>query len=208
MIDQATLFTYLVILLGFVFIPGPAVLLTLARATSSGVRVGLATGLGIAVGDVLHTVLAVVGVSAVILTSALIFSVVKYLGAAYLIYLGVKAIGQNVDPKLPITTNTLDAKTAFRQAVFLEVLNPKSAMFFLAFLPQFANPENGFIAVQLLTLGLLFVMMGLLSTVTVAFSAGHVGTFLRRNPVVMRWQNKTVGGIYCGLGIRLALQEK
>ncbi|WP_072622548.1 LysE family translocator [Spirulina major] len=208
MIDQATLFTYLVILLGFVFIPGPAVLLTLARSTSSGVRVGLATGLGIAVGDVLHTVLAVVGVSAVILTSALIFSVVKYLGAAYLIYLGIKAIGTKIDPKLPITTNTLDAKTAFRQAVFLEVLNPKSAMFFLAFLPQFVNPENGFIAVQLLTLGLLFVLMGLFSTATVAFSAGHVGTFLRRNPVVMRWQNKTVGGIYCGLGIRLALQEQ
>jgi threonine/homoserine/homoserine lactone efflux protein len=164
--------------------------------------------LGIAVGDALHTVLAVVGVSAIVMTSALIFSVVKYLGAAYLIYLGVKAIGEKVDPKLPTATNALDSKTAFRQAIFLEVLNPKSAMFFLAFLPQFVNPENGFVAVQLLTLGLLFVCVGLLSTVTVALGAGHVGRFLRRNPVVSRWQNKTVGGLYCGLGIKLALQEQ
>ena len=85
MIEQSTLITYVLIVLGFVFIPGPATVLTVARATSSGTRVGVATGLGIAVGDLIHTTLAVIGLSAIILASAFLFSIVKYLGAAYLI---------------------------------------------------------------------------------------------------------------------------
>ncbi|MEM8755273.1 MAG: LysE family transporter, partial [Pseudomonadota bacterium] len=88
MIDQTTLATYLAILLGFVFLPGPAVLLTLARSSASGSRAGIATGLGIAVGDMVHTIMAVIGVSAIIYASAFLFTLIKYLGAAYLIYLG------------------------------------------------------------------------------------------------------------------------
>ncbi len=208
MIDQPTLITYLAVLLGFVFIPGPAVLLTLARASTSGTRVGLATGLGIAAGDVIHTAMAVLGISAVLMTSAVLFSIVKYLGAAYLVYLGLKAIFEKVEPHQPTTTVGLSPRAAFRQAVLAEVLNPKSAMFFLAFLPQFVQPQNGAVALQLTILGILFVAMGLLSTVTVAFAAGGVGRFLRRNPAVLRWQGKVVGGIYCALGVRLALQER
>ena len=207
-IDQATLITYLAVLLGFVFIPGPAVLLTLARASTSGTRTGVATALGIAAGDLVHTVMAVVGISAVILASALLFSLIKYLGAAYLVYLGIRAIFERVDTQRPLAAAQLAPLPAFRQAVVLEVLNPKSALFFLAFLPQFVRPENGSVSLQLLVLGVLFVLMGLLSTVTVAVGAGGVGSFLRRNPIVLRWQGKVVGGIYCGLGVRLALQEK
>ena len=208
MIDQATLITYLAILLGFVFIPGPAVLLTLARASTSGTRTGLATALGIAVGDLVHTLLAVVGISAVVLASAFLFSLIKYLGAAYLVYLGLRAILERVDRQRPVATGHLAPKAALRQAVLVEILNPKSALFFLAFLPQFVRPENGFVSLQLIVLGVLFVLMGLLSTVVVAISAGGVGAFLRRNPVVLRWQGKVIGSIYCGLGVRLALQER
>ena len=92
MIDHATLITYLAILLGFVIIPGPAVLLTLARASTSGTRVGIATGLGIAVGDLIHTVLAIIGISAVVMASATLFTILKYLGAGYLIYLGIRCL--------------------------------------------------------------------------------------------------------------------
>lgn len=208
MIDQTTLITYLAILLGFVFIPGPAVLLTLARASGSGTRAGLATALGIAAGDIIHTVLAVIGISAVVLASAFLFSLIKYLGAAYLVYLGLKAIFEKAPNSHLPAIGGLTSKAAFRQAILAEVLNPKSALFFLAFLPQFVRPENGLVSLQLLTLGVLFVVMGLLSTVVVAIGAGSVGTFLRRNPVVLRWQGKVVGGIYCALGVRLALQEK
>ncbi len=97
---------------------------------------------------------------------------------------------------------------AFRQAVLAEVLNPKSAMFFLAFLPQFVKPENGAVWLQLVQLGILFVLMGLLTTVVVAFSAGRLGACLRRSSVISRWQGKFVGSIYCALGIRIALQER
>lgn len=208
MIDQTTLITYLVILFGFVFIPGPAVLLTLARASSSGTRTGVATALGIALGDLIHTFMAVIGISAIILASAFLFSLIKYLGAAYLVYLGIRAILEKVDVNNPMGGTHLTSKAAFRQAVLAEVLNPKSALFFLAFLPQFVHPENGAVSLQLITLGVLFVLMGLSSTLIVAVSAGKVGTFLRRNPVVLRWQGKVVGSIYCALGLRLAFQEK
>lgn len=208
MIDQATLITYLAILLGFVFIPGPAVLLTLARASGSGTRVGLATGFGIAAGDVIHTAMLIVGLSAVIAASALLFSVIKYAGAAYLVYLGLRTLFERSGSQLPGSITHLSPARAFRQAILAEVLNPKSALFFLAFLPQFVRPENGSVALQLAVLGILFVLMGLLSTVTVAFCAGSIGAFLRRNPTVMRWQNKLIGVIFCGLGLRLAFQEK
>lgn len=208
MIDTITLVTYLAILLGFVFIPGPAVLLTIARATSSGTKAGLATGLGIAVGDLLHTALAVLGISAIILASAFLFSLIKYLGAAYLVWLGIRAILEKAPAGAAQSAPPIGAGRAFRQAVIAEVLNPKSAMFFLAFLPQFVRPENGPIALQLTILGVLFVLMGLLSTMVFALGAGGIGTFLRRHPAVVRWQGKVVGGIYCGLGVRLALQER
>jgi threonine/homoserine/homoserine lactone efflux protein len=180
----------------------------LARATSSGTRVGLATGLGIAAGDILHTAMAVLGLSAIILTSAFLFTLVKYLGAAYLVYLGIRAILEKPQTSLDVGRQSLRPSQAFRQAILAEVLNPKSAMFFLAFLPQFVRPENGSVALQLTTLGVLFVLMGLVSTVTVALGAGWVGNFLRRHPAVLRWQGKVVGGIYVALGARLALQER
>ena len=208
MIDQTTLITYLIILLGFVIIPGPAVLLTLARASVSGTRVGIATGLGIAVGDLIHTVLAVVGISAVVMASATLFTIVKYLGAAYLIYLGIRAILEEIELDYSGSRQTLKPTVAFRQAVLAEILNPKSAMFFLAFLPQFVKPENGAIWLQLTQLGVLFVLMGLFSTMVVAVGAGHIGVYLRRNPVLAKWQGKFVGSIYCALGLRVALQER
>ena len=208
MIDQTTLITYLAVLLGFVFIPGPAVILTLARASTSGTRVGIATGLGIAVGDLVHTAMAVVGLSAVILASAFLFTLVKYLGAAYLVYLGIRAILEKAQPDAAFGALRITPGQALRQAVLAEVLNPKSALFFLAFLPQFVRPENGAVALQLTILGVLFVLVGLLSTLVFATCAGWFGAFLRRNPAVVRWQGKVVGAIYIALGARLALQEK
>ncbi len=208
MIDQTTLIAYTLIVLGFVFIPGPATLLTVARAASSGTRVGIATGAGIAIGDMVHTLMAIVGISAVIATSALLFSIVKYLGAAYLIYLGIRAILAKAPDMPGAGVLAITAPEALRQAILAEVLNPKTALFFLAFLPQFIRPENGLVALQLLVLGAVFVALGLLSTVIFAVSAGGMGTFLRRNPAVLRWQGKIVGSIYCALGLRLAVQER
>ena len=208
MIDTTTLIAYVAIVLGFVFIPGPATLLTITRAASSGTRVGIATGAGIAAGDAIHTFMAIVGISAIIAASAMLFAIVKYIGAAYLVYLGIRALLAEAPAsferrELPISTGT-----AFRQAILAEVLNPKTALFFLAFLPQFVRPENGSVAVQLTVLGIIFILLGLVSTLVYAVSAARLGSFLRRNPLVLKWQGKVVGGIYCALGCRLALQER
>jgi len=88
------------------------------------------------------------------------------------------------------------------------MLNPKTALFFLAFLPQFVRPENGSVMLQLAVLGIIFVLLGLFSTVVFAVSAGGLGAVLRRNPAVLKWQGKVVGAIYCALGVRLALQQR
>ncbi|ESZ24099.1 MULTISPECIES: LysE family translocator [unclassified Mesorhizobium] len=208
MIDLTTLIAYIAVVFGFVFIPGPATLLTIARATSSGTKVGIATGAGIAAGDVFHTVMAMIGISAVIAASATLFIVIKYIGAAYLIYLGIRAIMEKTPANPAAGALAISAGKAFRQAVLTEVLNPKTALFFLAFLPQFVRPENGTVMLQMAALGVIFVVLGLFSTVVFAVSAGRLGTLLRRNPSVLRWQGKVVGGIYCALGVRLALQQR
>jgi threonine/homoserine/homoserine lactone efflux protein len=208
MIDHSALITYLAVLTGFVFIPGPAVLMTLARSASSGIRVGVATGIGIAVGDLAHTVMAVLGLSAILLASAILFNIIKYIGAAYLVYLGIKAIIERTETPLNMRAATITVPRAFRQAVLAEILNPKSAMFFLAFLPQFVQTQKGAVPLQLTILGTLFIVMGLFSTMIFAIGAGRIGSFLRKNSTIARWQGKVVGAIYCALGIRLALQDR
>ena len=208
MIDLATLTAYVLIVLGFVFIPGPATLLTVARATASGSRVGIATGAGIAMGDLIHTITAIIGISAVIAASATLFSAIKYLGAAYLLYLGIRALIERAPVELASGVPALSAGAAFRQGLLTEVLNPKTALFFLAFLPQFVRPENGAVSLQMAVLGGIFILLGLVSTVAFALGAGRLGQFLRRRPAVLKWQGKVVGGIYCALGIRLAMQQR
>ncbi|WP_214473186.1 LysE family translocator [Mesorhizobium sp. dw_380] len=208
MIDTTTLLTYCAIVLGFVFIPGPATLLTVARAMTSGTKVGVATGVGITAGDIVHTFFAVVGISAIIATSAWLFGLLKYAGAAYLIYMGIKAILEKTPASIGGDKSPVSAKLAFRQAILTEVLNPKTALFFLAFLPQFVHPQNGAVFLQLTILGVLFAAIGFISTFVFATIAGHLGQFLRRHPSVLKWQGKVVGGIYCALGVRLALQER
>jgi threonine/homoserine/homoserine lactone efflux protein len=208
MIDTATLIAYVAIVLGFVFIPGPATLLTVMRAATSGTRAGMATGAGIAAGDAVHTLMAIVGISAIIAASAMLFSIVKYIGAAYLVCLGIRAMLEHAHADFERRERPVSTGMAFRQAVLAEVLNPKTALFFLAFLPQFVRPENGSVALQLAVLGVVFILLGLVSTVVYAVSAGRLGNFLRLDPTVLKWQGKVVGGIYCALGLRLALQER
>ncbi|MEO0438488.1 MAG: LysE family translocator [Pseudomonadota bacterium] len=125
-----------------------------------------------------------------------------------LVYLGIKVVfeSSHFDPddgQLPIT-----ATLAFRQAVFIEVLNPKTALFFLAFLPQFAVLENGLVASQLAILGAVFASIGFLSTIVYSLAAGGLGAYLSRGSIAARWRGKIVGSIYCAMGVRLAFQER
>ena len=208
MIDLTTLFTYIAIVLGFVFIPGPATLLSTTRAVSSGTKVGIATGMGIAVGDLFHTSFAIVGISAIIATSATLFTLIKYIGAAYLVYLGIRAMLEKTSLEAATNKQSMTATKAFYQAILIEVLNPKTALFFLAFLPQFVRAGSGPFVIQLAVLGIVFVFLGLFSTIVFSISAGKLRRFLHRHPAALKWQGKIVGSIYCSLGARLAFQEK
>lgn len=208
MLEPSTLLTYAAVVFGLFLIPGPAVLLVIGRAVAGGRRLGIATGLGIACGDLLHTAMATVGLSAVLMTSALAFSIVKYMGAMYLIYLGVRALFEKGGELRPGPTRQLGAPLAFRQAVLAELLNPKTALFFLAFLPQFVRPTAGAVTLQLAMLGLVFATMSAAYATLIALAAAPLGRWLSRNRRIGRWQSRITGLIFLGLGIRLALQER
>ncbi|WP_254695691.1 LysE family translocator [Leisingera sp. NJS204] len=158
--DLPVLLTYIAVLTGFVFFPGPSILLTLTRSSTSGIRVGVATSLGIGLGDLVHTFMAVVGISAILLASAQAFTLIKLLGAGYLIKIGLRSLFEGRLRKTSEAAPPISVSQAFRQACLAEILNPKSAMFFLAFLPQFVDPRHGEISLQLTIFGLLFVLMG------------------------------------------------
>jgi threonine/homoserine/homoserine lactone efflux protein len=208
MIDSHTLLTYVAVVFGLFLIPGPAVLLVLAQATTGGRSVGMACGAGIACGDLLHTVLATVGLSAILMTSAVAFSIVKYAGVIYLLYLGIRALKDGGVDLQFAAARRVTPSLAFRQAILAEVLNPKTALFFLAFLPQFVRPEHGMAVLQFAMLGLIFAAMSIVYTVLLAIGASKVGGWLRRHRGIGRWQGRVVGTIYLALGARLAFQQQ
>lgn len=208
MFDISTLGTFVAVVIGLFLIPGPAVLLTATRTVQSGRQAGIMAGLGIAVGDCLHTLLAALGLSAILLTSALAFNIVKFAGVAYLLYLGVRAFFEKpLDPQMPQVAPEKPLKS-FGLAILAELLNPKTALFFLAFLPQFVQPERGAVVVQFLVLGLLFAGLGAVYTSMIALSVRPIGKLVKRISWIGRWSGKIVGSIYIGLGLKIALQER
>jgi threonine/homoserine/homoserine lactone efflux protein len=152
--------------------------------------------------------MATLGLSAVLMTSALAFSLVKYAGVAYLIVLGIRALLERSDDLHLTSSRPVGTTRAFRQAVLAEVLNPKTALFFLAFLPQFVHPDHGSVLSQLAALGLIFVIMSAAYTSMIALAAERVSRGLSRHRRVGRWQGRVIGTIYIALGIRLAIQER
>ena len=208
MFDLPTLGTFIAVVLGLFLIPGPAVLLVVSRTLQDGRKTGVLTGLGIAAGDFGHTLFASVGLSAVLMTSALAFNAVKYVGAAYLIYLGIRAfLARPGSPSLPAVAPIAPAK-AFLQAIAAELLNPKTALFFLAFMPQFVHPERGSTFLQFAVLGLIFVVLSSLYTSLLALSIKPLGRLLGRLSWLARWQGKIVGAIFISLGLRVATQQR
>ncbi|MEW9584817.1 LysE family translocator [Paraburkholderia sp. DGU8] len=210
MLDLSTLATFVAVVFGLFLIPGPAVLLVLTRTVHGGRKAGILTGLGIAAGDFMHTLGAAVGLSALLMTSALAFNAVKLVGAAYLVYLGVRALREKKSansPHMPAVAPVSAAK-AFFQAIPAELLNPKTALFFLAFLPQFVRPEHGSTFVQFITLGLIFVGMSALYTTLLVLTIGPLGKLVKRLTWLTRWQNKIIGVLFISLGLRVASQTR
>ena len=189
--------------------PGQDTLYILGRSVAQGRRVGVAAALGVSAGTVVHTFAAALGLSAILATSATAFFVVKLLGAAYLVYLGVCALWKPaiVAPSdRPIAA--ADAAKAFRQGLLTNVLNPKVALFFLAFLPQFVDADAPAKTTAFLALGLTFVTTGTAWVLVLAVASARLRRWLDRYPGAQAWIVRTMGGLFVFLGIRLALADK
>jgi len=181
-------------------VPGPSVLYIVTQSVSHGRRAGIASVAGITTGTLVHIAAATVGLSALLASSAVAFDVVKYLGAAYLIVIGVRRLAGFERAQEERARGTRDLGLLYRQGIVVNTLNPKTALFFLAFLPQFVDPSRGVAWVQVLLLGLLFATLGFLSDGTWALVAGTLGDRLRRSrrfPAVQRYVS---GSVFVGLG--------
>lgn len=190
--------------------PGPDLLFVLSRTLTSGRRVGLASACGVCSGALVHVAAAALGLSAILATSALAFTLVKYAGAAYLLYLGFQALRSSAAGLVLDINSTprTGAWQAFRQGVLVDILNPKAAIFFMAFLPQFVRPGQGAVATQLLFLGVLVVLVAIVIEGSLVLLAARASSALRGNPRLGRWLDRVLGSVLIGLGVRLGLAER
>lgn len=184
--------------------PGPAVLYIIARSVDQGRTAGLVSVLGLTIGTFFHVIAAALGLSALLLSSALAFNVVKYLGAAYLIYLGVKRLVTKEEPQLLEVEPKGSLQRAFTQGIVVNILNPKTALFFFAFLPQFVDSAAGSVTGQILILGLMFVTLAIFTDGSYAVFAGTLGGWLKGNQQFLRFQRYFAGVVYIGLGLSTA----
>jgi len=203
--EPSTLAVFSVAALGLLVVPGPAVIYIVTQSVSHGRRAGLVSVLGIEAGGLVHVAAATLGLSALLASSAAAFDAVKYAGAAYLVYLGVRRLlGYDVVASIDLPQRERRARL-FRQGVVVNVLNPKTALFFLAFLPQFVDPDGGSAAVQALALGLLFIVLAVVSDSVYALVAGTARTWLLRSRAYVRAQRYVSGAVFVGLGVGAAL---
>jgi threonine/homoserine/homoserine lactone efflux protein len=187
-------------------IPGPGILYVAARTLAGGRPVGLASTLGTALGGLVHVIAGSIGISALLLASAELFTAVKFAGALYLIWLGVQAF-RSASPAEP-TLDTSDVRSAFRDGIMVEALNPKTAAFFLAFLPQFITPTSPQPALQFVVLGLISVALNTLADVIVVMAASTIRNRANARPNLLRRLRQGSGLFMAGLGVALALVRR
>lgn len=202
-ISQIQLFALASIAL--LIVPGPAVLYIVARSVNQGRMAGVVSVAGIQVGAFVHIAAAALGLSALLLSSALAFNIVKYLGAAYLIYLGVRKLLSREERHDGEIVNPEPLRRVFAQGIVVNLLNPKTALFFFAFLPQFVDPSKGPIAPQILFLGVLFVCLAVINDGIYATLAGTLGQWLKGNHRFWKGQRLFAGTVFIGLGVTTAL---
>src|SRR5215471_8080178 len=188
--------------------PGPDTVYILGRSIAQGREAGVASALGISLGSIFHTCAAALGLSAILATSALAFSTIKLLGGAYLIFLGIKMIlDRRKQLSLPSNFRRRTTVAAFRQGILTNILNPKVALFFLAFLPQFIDPASNMKIAAFIILGLSFVTTGTIWCLILAWFASVLSERLRRSETISQWLNRTAGALFVFLGIRLAIAK-
>ena len=203
--DLGTFGLFCAAALALLVVPGPAVLYIVAQSIDGGRRSGLYSTVGVHIGSVVHVAAAAVGLSAILVSSATAFSVVKYGGAAYLVYLGVRQLLARRATVVLDVDRRRSPRELLVRGVVVNVLNPKTALFFLAFLPQFVDVSAGHVGLQIAFLGLVFIALGLLSDGAYAVLAGATANWLRRSRLFTRAQRFVSGGVFVGLGVATAL---
>ena len=206
--DAPTFALFVAASLALTVVPGPAVLYIVARSVEGGRPAGLVSVLGIGAGGLVHVVFAAIGLSAIVASSAMAFSVVKWLGVAYLIYLGIGRFLARDEESRAVTVEKEPLSRVFSQGVVVNVLNPKTALFFLAFLPQFVDPSRGAATAQIALLGITFVVLALCTDGLYALLTGSAADWLRRrneSPRFRRLQRYVSGGVFIALGAATAV---
>jgi len=201
----STVALFLLAALGLLLIPGPSVLFVITRSMTQGKRAALASVLGIEVATLIHVGAAALGLSALLLTSALAFSVVKYLGAGYLIVMGVRTLLARENHQQIEAPAPKSGSQVFRQGLLVNLLNPKTALFFYAFLPQFVDPARGAAAEQILLLGGMFVILATCTDGLYALLASTVGQWVSKSTRFRRVQRYVTGSVYILLGVAVAV---
>jgi threonine/homoserine/homoserine lactone efflux protein len=206
--DLPTLLAYLAAATVLVLIPGPGTAWIVAQTVAGGTRRGVQAGLGLETATLIHALAAGLGLSALLAASALAFEILKYAGAAYLVWLGIKAWRDKAESvPAPVTAVPTRGRVYWRSVV-TGVLNPKVALFFLAFLPQFVHPERGLVWLQFLVLGVLLSVIGFSNSCMLALAVGRFGRSLSGNARLARWRQRLIGTVFVGLGLKLALQQR
>lgn len=190
--------------------PGPDLIFILSKSLAHGRKIGLAAAAGVCSGAFVHVLAAALGLSAILATSATAFMLVKYVGAAYLIYLGIKALvsGESALVLNEKTRKRASVLTVFRQGMLIDILNPKVAIFFMAFLPQFITAQSGYVIEQTIFLGFLVILIGFAIEAVYVFSAAPLATYLKKHPRFALWLDRAFGGLLVGLGARLATASR
>lgn len=190
--------------------PGADTMYILGRSISQGKKAGILSALGIATGGLVHCLFAVLGLSIILAKSVLAFEIVKYVGAAYLIFLGIKMLisKSNGEFDLKKENEYVNYRKIYVSGIFTNILNPKVALFFLAFLPQFINPEYTQNFIPFLILGLTFVFTGTIWCLSLATFSSKLSDRIRQHYKIKKWLDKITGGMFIALGIKLALTKK
>lgn len=207
MISQTQLMLFVMTSVVLIFTPGPDVIYVMTRGVAQGRKAALAAAAGFSLGNFVHIFFAVVGLSALLASSARTFQLVKYAGALYLIYLGVRMFLSKAKLAGGGELKPLQGRTIFFQSIIANVLNPKVAIFFLAFFPQFLNKEQGSLPLQMLLLGTLFVVLTLICFSLVALCSGAIGAWLQNKPAIGNRLGRVAGSVLVLLGLRLAWPE-
>lgn len=203
--EPTQIFLFSLAALALLVIPGPSVIYIVTRSMDQGRAAGLVSVAGIHLGTLVHVAAAAAGLSAVIVSSALAYSVVKYAGAAYLIYLGVRRLTGKDDLALASETTPRKLSKVFWQGAVVNILNPKTALFFLAFLPQFIDTGKGNVPLQISVFGALFVLLGMVSDGTYALAASAIARWIKRSHHYLKIQRYFTGGVFVALGVTAAL---